>query len=312
MYRTTATRFLVFLSALCLATQTHAQLTTYRFMGISDQTTPNPALGSTITGTVTIDEGAPMVSDGRNAFEAFGQTAISVETETGLSGSSLDRPGTTSTTQQYFEEQGTIVGPFGTLQFVTHRADAPLPGTTPTPNSLASFQIIAGRFEYPEPEDQGAPLINWTPTADGFCQTTVRFNNVGPDGESEAGSFQLVVFEPIPDKLVVNGVTTDIDDFEYNGELLSTTLSTIAEEAIRYGMYDSPSARNLRRLYRWNLISRRQMVRLLRNQTEREYEQNVSRLAASLRRAELMTQRQARQLVRTATSSFEITFERNS
>lgn len=302
MTRFIAIKFIAIAAALCFAVQADAQLTKYRFTGTVRPGNSHPILGTTISGVVTVDEGTPAVPIDGN-FVRYGETAIEFETNTGYSGASNDDIGTTIAGDWDVSAFQAIFGPYDTVQLVSFAVDE-----TPTPYSDAPsgfLDQVTLFFGFAQNQQNGsAALTNWNPLSAEERRIDIDLLNLTPDIPRASATFEIVTFEPVPRKILVNGVETGIEDFEYRGQLISERLDDIAAAAIQYGMYDSWAARMLRRAQERGSVSEAQVSQILTRFTKAYYNLYVSRLASQLVRAGLMTRSDARQLVETANQTF--------
>ncbi len=303
MSKANVLKFFVLAVIFVLAAPANAQLTKYRFTGTATGSS-NPALGTTVSGIVTIDSGTPLVDyDGTGLLVRFGETSISFETSTGISGLTSEADGENFSGDWDRPEDGYQFTDYQTIQLVTFVSnDFPSAPASDEPNQLSLFQFFVGYFE--RQQNNSAPLTNWNPFEADTREIRVTFFNVAPNIERASATYELDTLELIPNTIIVNGVDTGIKDFEFQGQQVSALLDKIAADAISYGMYDSTLARTFRRLQQLNIISESQMMRVLRQLTVIYYTSSVTRLAADLRRAGLLTRSEARDLVRQATQSF--------
>jgi hypothetical protein len=212
-----------------LATQANAQLVTYEFTGTKIEGTAG--IGNVVVGTLTLDVGAApeFVEDypqygGQFAHWTNGGFSIDGMTDTGFGG-------------------GTSLG--WHTQFWNN--DQPL-----YPQSSTSIHAFTDGYEkiiqvFSEgfvPFGDGIANVPnpWNPYAEQKQFIELQDYNA-VTGVLEWGRFSLDTFAIPTTTIIIDGRDTGVDDFEYEGELVSELLSAYASGAKNHGDYVSRVAR---------------------------------------------------------------------
>ena len=300
-----ATKLCAVAFAISFAAHANAQLTRYRFTGsVTDNDVsypPHPALGTTISGFVTIDEGATAVPlNDTELVVRYGGNAIEFETDTGISGASVNEDGTTLAIDLDFPDGNYLIGTYLNLQSVYFERSNP-PGDTATPH----LQSLGVYGLYNDLQNNGtAPLTNWQPTSADESYILLDYNNPGSMQGIATSKFNLVSFERLPTTIVINGAHTGIADFEYMGQSVSALLNDLAADSVDYALNESRLVQVAQMLKRFRIINEGQYQQVVQQVTYSYFSSNLSSLANRMRRAGLLTRSEARDFVDSANQAF--------
>ena len=227
-----------------LATQAQAQLVTYHFTGTKIQGTDG--IGNTITGSITLDVGAtpyytgdetPVYGCGEFAFWRNGGFSIDGITNTGITA------GTSFGGDTYLSVSDTPCYLFDGKGIYCLSDEG-----------VRSRYIEVGSYNYAATGDGIANVPNpWRPLADQYQGVYIEdFNN--STGVGEWGEFTLDTFTG-PPTIIIAGCDTGIQDFVYNGKLVSQHLDDCAAGAKNHGDYVSCVAKLTNALKKAGLLT---------------------------------------------------------
>ena len=232
-----------------LATQAQAQLVTYQFTGTKESGTAG--VGNTISGSITLDVGATPDyfyegPGGQYAFWTDGDFSIDGETDGGVfAGNSFgydedmftslavdDQPESSSPSNSiWIETYGFAYdGVFRQIYFQTYNYPGyGGDGIASVPNPWEPFT-----FDY-----QVIWIYEWDPATNQY----------------ESGWFGLDTFTSAPATIIIDGCDTGIQDFVYDGKLVSQHLADCAADAKNHGDYASSVARLTNELVEAGLLT---------------------------------------------------------
>ena len=102
---------------------------------------------------------------------------------------------------------------------------------------------------YGEAGDGVAAVSDWKPAEDSFTFIRIYFYDISAE-VNHFSDYRLDSFEPVVQTIVIDGCDTGVDDFEYNGGLVSELLDEVAADARSHGQYVSQVKKLLRELQR--------------------------------------------------------------
>ena len=237
---------IAFSLSLAAATPARAQVVQYEFTGTWFRGSED--FGETVSGVVALDLDAPpdslidystMGDCGQNAVWQDGNFTVDAVTSAGIAA-------------------GTHLGGTTYFDMIDH--------TCRNPPFLSGHFFAFWRddqFEYgvrfltqttSETGDGIASVSKWTPLDDEF--TLIRVYQYELATETFVfGDYHLATFELIRDTIVIDGCDTGVEDFEYDGRLVSEILDELAAAAKSHGQYKSKVAKLLRELRRAGVIT---------------------------------------------------------
>ena len=237
---------LVVLTA-ALATQAKAQLVTYQFTGTLLPEYSSAEFGSTISGSLTLDVGAtpdfvfdftPYFGSGQLGEWRNDGFSINGMTDTGFAA------GTALGWTNYFGNQ-----------------DVPTSSFTYTVISAYSYDGSHARgIQVYSVDNQtvGDGLANvpnpWDPLADEY-QRVLVWDYDYTTNNYETAEFTLDTFTLKPTTIIIDGRDTGIDDFVYDGKLVSKHLDEFAADAKNHGGYVSCVAKLTNELKKAGLLT---------------------------------------------------------
>lgn len=234
-----------FLSAFVIASTTsRAQLVEYEFTG--SRVAGDADFGDTIAGVVRLDFGAEPngmqdVPFGRNAYwtSVNGAFAIDAVTSGGLvAGTALG-----GTTYLNVFDYPLYVPPYSS-------------GIIHIDSVVDGDQIGVSLFssQYGEAGDGVPEVSDWTPLDDDTTEIKIYFNDAAT-GFSGFSVYRLDSFDQVRDTIVIDGRDTGVEDFEYQGELLSDRIEAHTDAAKSHGQFVSQVNKLTRDLVKQGLLT---------------------------------------------------------
>lgn len=252
-----------------LAAQADAQLVKYRFTGT--KTDGNGDVGTTISGEVTLDLGAtphdleqwydswefdPVNDYGSSSYYFHrwqdGGFSIDAVTDTGLvAGTSFG--GTTVFDEWESDYQSHYYGEDSSYQsFVSYIHNVKVEG-----ESNRGVMVYCGSDNSLRNGTPGVVPNPWDPTGTDFSVIHIYDNN-SSTGVSQWGDFRIDSFTLVPTTIIIDGIDTGIDDFQYQGRLVSKHLDDCAAVAKNHGNYVSCVAKLTNALVKAGLLTGKQ------------------------------------------------------
>jgi hypothetical protein len=222
-----------------------AQLARYEFTGT--RVSGSPELGDTVAGTVVLDTAAvPYINNDQVKFWRDGAFSVDAVTDAGFVG-------------------GTQTWSYRTLVFNIDQPEVPLVLT----GIYAQYQeysddgdvFQSSLYLFSESATAGDGLTSvpdpWDPLAAERQGVTIGWDR-SSTGESYSAFYRIDTFTLVSSNLFIDGQDTGIEDFTYQGQLVSVLLEACAAGAGNHGQYVSRVAHLTNDLKKAGLLTSQQ------------------------------------------------------
>ncbi|MBD3673027.1 MAG: hypothetical protein HUJ26_05830 [Planctomycetaceae bacterium] len=246
--------FLLVLTPMFTA-ETQAQVTEYEYSATLLFTRgPNvEQFGTAVQGTITINyEAAPIILNDVSDYDKFGQygqwrnpdATIDGVTNSGyMTGNTIDGGTTFLTIEDYF----LIDDQYDSVQRGTVRNYI-------SGNGWSKDILLSSRI-YNNPDSDGlAELTDWNPLAGDEPIVIIRdWDSVF--GVTSEAFYSVDTFVPVPTTIIIGGLNTGVEDFEYEGSTITKTITEFSASAPSDGKFLSDVRKLSRELEKAGLIT---------------------------------------------------------
>lgn len=236
---------LVSASAFACTSTVEAQLVQYKFTGT--RVGGNADFGGAIFGVVTLDLAASPYVTQPSSGGGCGQYAVWRSVDGNFTYDAMTSNGQTGGTSlggnTYFEAIDDPCRPilYGNLHC----------------NAVVAGHEIGMYFITQDPDDSGngiAEVSDWTPLDDAMTYIRIYDQDL-TTLDFQYSNYELDTFELVRDTIVIDGRDTGVEDFEYDGELVSERIEAYADGAKSHGQFVSQVNKLTRELAKAGLLS---------------------------------------------------------
>lgn len=249
-----------------LASQVNAQLVTYQFTGTKIYGYGD--VGTTISGTVTLDVGAASTyyypydygyDDGSYGYHSRGFNeqwynggfSINGVTDSGFA------QGTAFGGDTYFYQYSDIYDRWDYYGAYHYESSASYIYQSSYDGTHSRGIYVYGRDNLAGSVTPGRVPNPWDPAGNDYSTIYIYDYNYST-GVYEYAEFSIDSFTAVPTTIVIDGVDTRIDDFQYQGKLVSKHLDDCAAAARNHGDYVSCVAKLTNALVKAGLLTGKQ------------------------------------------------------